>query len=120
MEHLWVDEGYTGFGKAWIEEHLGWSVEVVKHPPKARGEWQPRGDLDDLSTVWFEWVRLPPEPKRLRGTLPRRWVAQRSIGWLSLSEQEDEPRDYERLCETSRAMIYAVMSRLMLRRLARV
>ena len=118
LEHLWVDQGYTGFGKAWIEEHLGWSVEVVKHPPKARGEWQPRGDLDDLSTVWFEWVRLPPEPKRLRGTLPRRWVAQRSIGWLSLSEQEDEPRDYERLCETSRAMIYAVMSRVMLRRLA--
>jgi hypothetical protein len=29
-------------------------VEVVKHPPKLRGEWQPRGDLDDLSTVWFE------------------------------------------------------------------
>ena len=41
-------------------EHLGWSVEVVKHPPKPRGEWQPRGDLDDLSTLWFEWVRLPP------------------------------------------------------------
>ena len=51
LEHLWVDQGYTGTGKAWIEEHLGWSVEVVKHPPKARGEWQPRGDLDDLSSV---------------------------------------------------------------------
>jgi len=51
LEHLWVDQGYTGTGKAWIEEHLGWSVEVVKHPPKARGEWQPRGDLDELSTV---------------------------------------------------------------------
>ena len=67
LEHLWVDQGYTGAGKAWIEEQLGWSVEVVKHPPKARGEWQPRGDLDDLSTVWFEWVRLPPEPKKFRG-----------------------------------------------------
>jgi putative transposase len=30
-------QGYTGTGKSWIEEHLGWSVEVVKHPPKARG-----------------------------------------------------------------------------------
>jgi hypothetical protein len=28
-------------------------------------------------------------------------------------------KDYERLCETSQAMIYAVMSRLMLGRLAR-
>lgn len=45
LEHLWVDQGYTGTGKSWIEEHLGWSVEVVKHPPKARGECQPRGDL---------------------------------------------------------------------------
>lgn len=38
---------------------------------------------------------------------------------LALSEQEDELRDYERLCQSSQAMIYAVMSRLMLRRLAR-
>ncbi|MDP9427034.1 MAG: transposase [Actinomycetota bacterium] len=37
LEHLWVDQGYTGAGKTWIEEHLGWNVEVVKHPPKARG-----------------------------------------------------------------------------------
>ncbi|MDP9487195.1 MAG: IS5/IS1182 family transposase, partial [Actinomycetota bacterium] len=28
-------------------------------------------------------------------------------------------KDYERLCETSQTMIHAVMSRLMLRRLAR-
>jgi putative transposase len=87
LEHLWVDQGYTGTGKAWIEEHLGWNVEVVKHPPKARGEWQPRGDLDDLSTVYFEWVRIPPEPKKFRGPLPRRWVAERTIGWLSQSRR---------------------------------
>jgi hypothetical protein len=29
-------------------------------------------------------------------------------------------KDYERLCETSQTMTYVVMSRLMLRRLARV
>ena len=39
---------------------------------------------------------------------------------LVISEQEVELRDYERLCETSQAMVYAVMSRLMLRRLTRV
>ncbi len=118
LEPLWVDRGYTGAGKTWIEEHLAWNVEVVKHPPKARGEWQPRGDLNDLSTVWFEWVKLPPEPKRYRGTLPRRWVAERTISWLSQSRRMS--KDYERLCQSSQAMIYAVMSRLMLRRLARV
>jgi putative transposase len=118
LEHLWVDQGYTGTGKAWIEEHLGWNVEVVKHQPKPRGEWQPRGDLDDVSTVYFEWVRIPPEPKRFRGPLPRRWVAERTIGWLSQSRRMS--KDCERLCERSQAMFYAVMSRLMVRRLARV
>ncbi len=117
LKHLWVDQGYTGTGKTWIEDHLGWRVEVVKHPPKARGEWQARGDLADLSTVWFEWVRLPPEPKKFRGPLPRRWVVERTISWLSQSRRMS--KDYERLCETSQAMIYAVMSRLMVRRLAR-
>jgi putative transposase len=84
IEHLWVDQGYTGTGKAWIEEHLGWSVEVLKHPPKARGEWQPHGDLDDPSTVsGLSGSNSLPGPKRYRGTLPRRWVAERTIGWLS-------------------------------------
>jgi putative transposase len=118
LEHLWVDQGYTGAGKTWVEDHLGWSVEVVKHPPKARAEWQPRGYLDDLSTIWFEWVRLPPEPKRFSGPLPRCWVAERTIDWLSQSRRMS--KDYERLCETSQAMIHVVMSRLMLRRIASV
>jgi hypothetical protein len=38
---------------------------------------------------------------------------------LAFSEQEDELRDYELLCETSQTIIHAVMSRLWLRRLAR-
>ncbi|MDP9437475.1 MAG: hypothetical protein M3P49_01810 [Actinomycetota bacterium] len=67
LRHLWVDqEGYTGTGRVWIEEHLGWSVEVVKHPPKARGEWRPVGVPEDIANVYFGWVRLPPEPKRYR------------------------------------------------------
>ena len=71
----------------------------------------------EKSTVWFEWVRLPPEPRRFRGPLPRRWVAERTIGWLVQSRRMS--KDYERLCQSSQAMIYAVMSRLMLRRLTR-
>jgi hypothetical protein len=38
---------------------------------------------------------------------------------LALSEPQDELRDYERLCTTAEAFIYAAMSRLMARRLAR-
>ena len=50
--------------------------------------------------------------------VPRRWVAERTIGWLSQSRRMS--KDYERLCQSSQTMIYAVMSRLMLRRLAHV
>ena len=35
-------------------------------------------------------------------------------------EQEDELRDYERLCASGEALVYAAMIRLMTRRLARV
>jgi hypothetical protein len=38
---------------------------------------------------------------------------------LALSEQEDELRDYERLCATAEAFVYVAMTRLMVRRLAR-
>jgi hypothetical protein len=38
---------------------------------------------------------------------------------LALSEQEDESKDYERLAESSEAFVYAAMTRLMVRRLAR-
>jgi hypothetical protein len=39
---------------------------------------------------------------------------------LDRAEQEDELRDYERLTATSEAFIYVAMTRLMVRRLARV
>ena len=38
---------------------------------------------------------------------------------LVRSEQEDELRDYERLCASAEAFVYAAMIRLMVRRLAR-
>ncbi len=44
VEHLWADQGYTGTGKAWIEDHLGWTVEIVRHTPHPRGAWVPHGD----------------------------------------------------------------------------
>src|SRR5207253_8333838 len=30
MEKVWVDQGYTGIGKSWIEQHMQWTVEVVE------------------------------------------------------------------------------------------
>jgi len=115
LEHAWVDQGYTGTGKTWIEQALHWSVEVVQHPPKPRGEWVPLGTGSDPRP--FEWRRLPRERTGFRGVLPRRWAVERTFSWLSHSRRLS--KDYERLCDTSEALIYATMARLMARRLAR-
>jgi transposase len=117
LRKLWADQGDTGAGKAWIEAALGWVVEIVRHAPHARGEWRPIGDLNDLRTLRFEWVRLPQAPKQFRGILPRRWVAERTFSWLA--QRRRLAKEYERLCATSEASIYAAMRRIMLRRLAR-
>ena len=57
----------------------------------------------------------PPEGQRGFTVLPRRWVVERTFGWLFQSRRLS--KDYERLPKTSEAMIYLAMMRLMLRRL---
>jgi Transposase DDE domain len=49
--------------------------------------------------------------------LPRRWVVERTIAWISRYRRLS--KDYEYLPESSEAMIYLAMTRLMLRRLVR-
>jgi transposase len=49
--------------------------------------------------------------------LPRRWVAERTFAWFTHNRRMS--RDYERLCSTGEAFVYASMARLMARRLAR-
>lgn len=108
LTHIWLDQGYTGAGKAWIERELGWSVEIVKHAPRPRGMWVFPGQ--EVDPTIFQ------RPKGFRH-LPRRWVVERTFSWFGQARRLS--KDYERLPETEEAMIYATMSRLMLRRLAR-
>ena len=117
LSHLWVDAGYQGRGKRWAEEVLGLSVEVVRKPKKPlpenvakrwAEEWTKEGKKVD-------WQRLMPT----RGfrVLARRWVVERTFSWLGQNRRM--AKDYERLCATGEAFVYAAMSRLMVRRLAR-
>jgi putative transposase len=117
LKHLWLDAGYEGRGKRWVEEVLGLSVEVVRKPPKpiseevARtwaAEWAKEGEKID-------WQKLMP-PRGFR-VLPRRWVVERTFSWLGQNRRMS--KDYERLCATGEAFVYAAMIRLMVRRLAR-
>lgn len=119
LKHLWLDAGYEGRGKRWAQEVvMGLSVEVVRKSPKpvpekvaliwAQEEWAKEDKKID-------WQKLMPQ----RGfrVLPRRWVVERTFSWLSQNRRMS--KDYERLCASTEAFIYAAMIRLMVRRLAR-
>jgi putative transposase len=101
LRHVWLDAGYAGALPTWIEQYLGWSVDIVRRARR-----------------WV-WVRADQEPPPLPTgfeVLPRRWVIERTFGWLG--RQRRLSKDYEALPATSEAWIYLTMTRLMLRRLA--
>jgi putative transposase len=59
----------------------------------------------------------PLSHKGPRPFLPKRGIVERTFSWLSQNRRMSE--DYERLPESAEAFIYAAISRLMARRLAR-
>ena len=61
---------------------------------------------------------LQEESKGLRAFLPRRWIVERTFSWLGQNRRMS--KDYERLCASGEAFVYAAMICLMTRRLARV
>ena len=117
LKHLWLDAGYEGGGKRWVEETLGLSVEVVRKPPKPTPEkvakmWAEEWAKEGKMIVWQRF--MPPRGFKV---LPRRWVVERTFAWLGQNRRMS--KDYERLCATGEAFVYAAMTRLMVRRLAR-
>jgi putative transposase len=86
---IWADAGYNGEAMIdWVRNTHGWILEIVKRDKGVKG---------------FQ-------------VLPRRWVVERTFAWFG--DYRRLSKDYEVLTETSEAMIYAAMVRLMVRRLA--
>ena len=120
LSHLWMDAGYTGQdnGAGWVQKVLGWTAEIVRHPPKLVP--------DEVMKIWLmEWAKEGlqidreklQESKEPRAFLPIRWIVERTFSWLGQNRRLS--KDYERLPESAEAFIYVAMSRLMVRRLAR-
>jgi putative transposase len=104
LSHVGLDAGYNGKdkGQAWIEKKLGGTTQIVKPPPRRV----------------IVAADVEPAPRPAFTVLPKRWIVERTFSWLGQSRRLS--KDYERLCATSEALIYATMSRLMVRRLARM
>jgi transposase len=92
-------------------------VEIVRRPLKPTPE--------KLAKMWAEeWAKEGKEidwqklmPSKGFQVLPRRWVVERTFAWVSQNRRMS--KDYERLCASGEAFVYAAMSRLMVRRLVR-
>jgi putative transposase len=122
LSQLWLDAGYNGQDKGadWVQKVLGWTAEIVRHPPKLAPEgvmrvWV-REFNKDKEGVAIDLDKLVPE-KVPRPFLPKRWLVERTFAWLGQNRRMS--KDYERLPESGEAFIYVAMSRLMARRLAR-
>jgi transposase len=87
VELAYVDQGYTGDDAAAAAATHGIRLEVIKLPVAKRG-----------------FVLLP-----------RRWVVERSFGWLARFRRL--ARDYERLADTVEGLTFVAFACLMLHRL---
>jgi transposase len=90
VEIAYVDQGYTGENTADAAAEHGIQLEVVKLP----------------------------EAKRGFVLLPRRWVVERSFGWMSRFRRL--ARDYERLPETLAGLHYLAFVILMLKNVVEI
>jgi putative transposase len=103
----------------------GWKLLQAAHvmyPPvvKVWADGAYAGDVverahNDLH-VDVEIVRKPPGTHTFK-VLPRRWVVERTFGWLNRERRLS--KDYERFPATTEAWIHIAMVRMMTRRLSR-
>ena len=84
---IWADAAYAGRLVTWAWATGGWLLQVVRRSPDSHR---------------FE-------------VLPRRWVVERTLAWLSRCRRLS--KDYEELPETGETWVHIAMVHLMLKRL---
>lgn len=89
---IWADGGYAGALLDWVAK------------------------LRDTRRLRMEIVKRNDDVKGFK-LLPRRWVVERTFGWLNL--QRRFSKDYEFCTDTSETFVRIAMIGLMVRRLAR-
>ncbi|AUB35997.1 Transposase (plasmid) [Nostoc flagelliforme CCNUN1] len=89
LHTIWVDAGFDGNPfMQWVMDFCRWIIQVVIRPKESK-----------------KFVLLP-----------KRWVVERTLGWLTWCRRLN--KDYELLPETAETFIYIAMIRIMVRRLA--
>jgi putative transposase len=86
LRKLWADGGYAGSWIEWVREHLAAVLEIVSREP---------------GQVGFQ-------------VLPKRWIVERTFAWFGRYRRLS--KDYEKLTESSEAMIYLASIHTLLKR----
>lgn len=86
---VWVDGGYSG------NPFLQWAMDTLH---------------------WVVMVVLRPEQTKGFVLLKKRWIVERTFGWLNWFRRLS--KDYEHLRETSERLVYIAMIQIMVRGLA--
>jgi putative transposase len=86
LRKILADQGYTGELAEWTLKIFGWTIEIVKKVAGISGF----------------------------NVLPKRWIVERTFGWLSF--QRRLVRDYEVLNDCSISFVQLAMIRIMLNR----
>jgi putative transposase len=90
LKKIWADAAYRGQELAdWCKAEGDWELDVVERTPGVRGF----------------------------AVLPKRWIVERTFGWLS--RQRRMSKDYERKVQTSETFIEVAMIRLLVARQGR-
>jgi len=104
VRKLWLDGGYAGRCVRGLIKDLGLDAEVVRRSDdRQHGPWQQQ----DLPL---------PKAEPIFKVVPRRWVVERTFGWLGRFRRLS--KDYEGLMKSATAWIWVAMSRLLVARLA--
>jgi transposase len=89
LRRIWADGAYRGRLVRWVRRTRRWVLQIISRPAGSNG-----------------FVLLK-----------RRWIVERTFGWLNLSCRLS--KDYEVLPSSNEAFIRIAMLSIMLRRLAR-
>jgi putative transposase len=76
IKALWGDSHYGGDLILWLLMHLGWTIDIVRRPGRSKEE--------QSDTAPTERKADQPAASGFR-PLPRRWVIERSIAWITRS-----------------------------------
>jgi transposase len=82
-----------------VETTLGWTAEIVSHPPQET----PRPRLGGRRGQLGGHVAPPGFH-----VLPRRWVVEQTFGWIDHNRRMS--KDYERLCATDVASKFEMVA----------